>query len=252
MSAATRPVRPLAILSLIFLLYGCGESRREMAPPPAPKVTISHPLKKKVTEYFEATGTAAAIESVKIRARVEGWLDEIKFQPRAQVKEGQLLFVIDPRQYQAKVNQSKAVLAAKKADLKLAEIEWEKAKYLLEKAAISELKFDEATAQRDIAKADVGIAKANLDSAQLDLDYTQVKSPIHGRVSRNLVDEGNLVGAGNKTELATVVNDDSIYAYFNLSEREFLPPAAEIREFRGRGEISEEGRKYACLSGPVR
>jgi multidrug efflux system membrane fusion protein len=157
------------------------------------------------------------------------------------VSKDELLFVIDPRQYQAKVDQAKAEVKAKKADFKLAHIEWEKAKYLLEKAAISELKFDEATAQQDIAKAAVGIAQANLETAQLNLDYTQVKSPIDGRVSRNLVDEGNLVGAGQKTELATVVNDDSVYAYFNLSEREFLPL---LRNYPQReASATSEGKK---------
>lgn len=237
MCATTRPVWPLMVLSVAFLLYGCGESKKP-PPPPAPEVTVSQPVKQKVTDYLEATGTAAALESVEIRARVEGWLDSIKFVPRAKVKDGELLFVIDPRQYQAKVNQAKAVLEAKKADLRLAQIEYEKAKYLVEKAAISELKFDEATAKRDIAKADVGIAQANLETAQLNLDYTQVKSPINGRVSRNLVDQGNLVGAGNKTKLASVVDDESIYAYFNLSEREFLPLMRSYQEHR-RAEKSE-------------
>ncbi len=231
MYVSARPIMFLVVVSAALSLLGCGRSGNKFVPPPPPDVTVSLPEKKSVTDYLEATGTAAALESVDIRARVEGWLDEIKFQPRAKVKKDDLLFVIDPRPFQAKVDQSRAVLEAKKADLKLAQIEWEKAKYLLEKAAISELKFDEAVAKRDIAKADVGIAEANLETAKLDLNYTLVKSPIDGRVSRNLVDVGNLVGAAQKTELATVVNDESIYAYFSLSEREFLPLSRDyIRE----------------------
>ncbi len=227
MYVSARPIRLLVFVSAALLVMGCGQSANKFVPPPPPEVTISRPEKKSVTDFLEATGTAAAVESVEIRARVEGWLEEIKFQPMAKVKKGDLLFVIDPRPFQAKVDQSKAVLEAKKADLKLAQIEWEKAKYLLEKAAISELKLDEATAKRDIAKADVGIAEANLETAQLNLNYTRIVSPIDGRVSRNLVDVGNLVGAPQKTELATIVNDESIYAYFSLSEREFLPLARD-------------------------
>jgi RND family efflux transporter MFP subunit len=139
------------------------------------------------------------------------------------VKKDELLFVIDPRPFQARVEQAKAVLDANKASLDLAQYELEKAQYLESKEALSQLKLKEATAKGDAAAAEVEKAKADLDLAKLNLDYCQVRSPINGRVSRNLVDVGNLVGAEQKTLLTTVVNDDPIYAYFNLSELDVLP-----------------------------
>jgi multidrug efflux system membrane fusion protein len=223
MRSGARHIQLIMLLTAFLTLLGCGRDSNKFVPPPPPDVTISQPVKQKVTNYLEATGTVAALESVKIRARIEGWLETINFEPRAWVKKDSLLFRIDQRPFQAKVDQARAVVEGKKADLKLAQIEWQKADYLLSKAAISELKMDEATAKRDMARAQVGIAQANLETAKLNLSYTKVTAPIEGRVSRNLVDIGNLVGAENKTLLTTMVNDKSVYAYFNLSELSFLP-----------------------------
>lgn len=223
MRSGARHIQLIMLLTAFLAVLGCGRDANKFVAPPPPEVTIRVPVRQEVTDYLESTGTVAAIESVKIRARVEGWLESIHFEPRAWVKKGSLLFKIDPRPFQAKVEEAQSILAGKKADLKLAEIEWQKADYLLSKAAISELKLDEATAQRDMARAQVGIAKANLDTAKLNLSYTAVIAPIEGRVSRNLVDVGNLVGAENKTLLTKMVDDKSVYAYFNLSELSFLP-----------------------------
>lgn len=186
-------------------------------------VTVMLPVHKKVTRYLEATGTAVAVESVEILARVQGFLESIHFKPRSRVKAGDLLFVIDPRPFQAKVHQAAGALQRKEANLKLAQIELDKSKELYDKAAVSEIKLIERTAQRDMAAADVETAKADLEAARLELAYTQVEAPINGRVSRNYVDVGNLVGAGEKTLLTKMYNDDSIYVYFNLSELDVLP-----------------------------
>ena len=104
-------------VALAFMsIFGCGEKAQVVAPPP-PEVIVSHPLKKEVTHYLEFTGTTAALEFVEIRARVEGWLQSINFAPGSQVKKGDLLFVIDPRPFQAQVDQSEAALKGKQADL---------------------------------------------------------------------------------------------------------------------------------------
>jgi RND family efflux transporter MFP subunit len=186
-------------------------------------VTVVHPHQKEVTRYLEYTGTTAALESVDIRARVSGFLQKICFEPRAKVKAGELLFVIDPRQYQAQVDQSKAKVDAQKASSKLAQTELQISQQLESKEAISALRLEKQAAQRDVAKADVELAQADLEKAKLNLEWTQVTSPIDGRVSRNLIDVGNLVGAEQKTLLTTVVNDSSVYAYFNISELDALP-----------------------------
>ncbi|MEW6110942.1 MAG: efflux RND transporter periplasmic adaptor subunit [Thermodesulfobacteriota bacterium] len=212
----------LLIVAGLLGVSGCGRDSQKMGPP-APEVTVTKPVEQEVTRYLEYTGTTAALESVDVRARVQGWLESINFSPRSKVKKDELLFVIDPRPFQARVEQAKAVLDANKASLDLAQYELEKAQYLESKEALSQLKLKEATAKRDAAAAEVEKAKADLDLAKLNLDYCQVKSPINGRVSRNLVDVGNLVGAEQKTLLTTVVNDDPMYAYFNLSELDVLP-----------------------------
>lgn len=206
----------------LLILFGCGQGTETFVPPPPPDVMIGLPEKKEVTDYLEFTGNTKALESVEIRARVQGFLDRMNFQPGQDVKSGDLLFVIDPRPFQAKVDQQEATLKVKEAALELAQVKLDKAANLLRTASISEITFLEDKANRDMALAQVGVAKADLEEARLQLDYTQVKSPLDGRVSRNLVDLGNLVGGQEKTLLTTVVNDKSIYAYFNLSENDLL------------------------------
>ncbi len=171
---------------------------------------------------LDYTGSTAALEYVDIRARVAGFLEKINFDPKQKVKKGDLLFVIDPRQYQAAVDEAKAQLDSKEASFKLARIDEEIAKTLESKEAISWLKLQQAEAKSAVSKSDLDLASANLDQAKLNLEYTQVTSPINGRVSRNLVDVGNLVGATEKTLLTTVVNDESIYCYFNVSEMDLM------------------------------
>jgi membrane fusion protein, multidrug efflux system len=211
----------IAAILLTHVLSGCGQAPNNAVPPP-PDVTVSQVTQREVTTFLEHTGTTAALESVEIRARVSGFLDSIKYEPRAKVKVGDLLFVIDPRPYRAKVEQAEAALAAQQATLRIRQIELEKYSSLGFKEAIAELKVEDAKANRDMAKAELERAGANLDTARLDLDYTHVRSPINGRVSRNLVDIGNLVGVSGATLLANVVNDESVYVYFNLTERELL------------------------------
>jgi len=213
----------IVALSLVAL---CLLSACEHKPPgktvQPPKVTVAPPVSKEVTRYLEYTGTTAALQSVEIRARVAGFLEKISFTPRSKVKAGDVLFVIDPRQYQASVNQAKAQLESQKAHSKLAQSELQIAQSLESKEAISALKLEKKGAERDVAKADVDLAAANLETADLNLEWSRVTSPIDGRVSRNLVDVGNLVGATEKTLLTTVVDDSSVYAYFNVSELDLL------------------------------
>ncbi len=215
----------LGILILVLLacmsIVGCGEKAQMSAPPPA-EVIVSHPLKKEVTQYLEFTGTTAALEFVEIRARVEGWLESVNFAPGSQVKKGDLLFVIDPRPFQAQVDQSEAALKGKQADLQLKQANLKRAQQLLSTASISQLQYDVENANEAVAAAQVGIAKADLEKAKLDLAYAKVNAPTSGRVSRNYIDIGNLVGAKDKTLLTEIVNDSSVYVYFDVSERDVL------------------------------
>ncbi len=211
----------LLIALLVIAVLGCQKETEKKAVK-IPTVTVSFPVQTLAQKHLDYTGTTAALEYVDIRARVAGFLEKINFEPKQKVKAGALLFVIDPRQYQAAVNEAEAQLEAKQASLKLAKVDEEIAKSLESKEAISWLKLQQATSKSEVSKADVDLTAANLDQAKLNLEYTQVTSPIDGRVSRNYVDIGNLVGATEKTLLTTVVNDESVYCYFNVSELDLL------------------------------
>jgi membrane fusion protein, multidrug efflux system len=219
---AMRLSRVLIVVAIASItILGCGEKARVVEPPP-PEVIVSPPLKKEVTQYLEFTGNAAALEFVEIRARVEGWLDSINFTPGSQVKKGDLLFVIDPRPFQAQVDQAEADLKGKEADLQLKQANFKRAQQLLSTSSISQLQYDVENANQSVAVAQVGIAKANLEKAKLDLAYSRLTAPTSGRVSRNYVDIGNLVGAKEKTLLTEIVDDSSVYVYFDVSERDLL------------------------------
>lgn len=214
--------RVLICLAAFVLALSLGCDRAPKKQVRIPDVTVVNPFERDVTNYLEYTGNTAALEYVDIRARVAGFLEKINFEPQAKVKAGDVLFVIDPRQYKAQVDEAAARLEATEASYKLAKIDEDIAKSLESKEAVSWLRMQQAIAKSGVSKADVELAQATLDKAKLDLEYTQVVSPINGRVSRNLVDVGNLVGATEKTLLTTVVNDDSVYCYFNLSELDLL------------------------------
>ena len=229
----------LAVSFTCFLLSGCSEKRKVQEIPPA-EVIVGHPLKKEVVQYLEFTGTTSALEFVEIRARVEGWLESIAFRPGSQVRKGDLLFVIDPRPFKAQVDLYEASLTGRQADFQLKLANLKRAEQLLSTASISQLQYDVNKAEQSVAQAQVGIARADLEKAKLDLAYTTLTAPIQGRISRNYVDVGNLVGAGEKTLLTEIVNDSSIYVYFDVSERDLL---MLLRKWPRIGEGGESDRE---------
>jgi multidrug efflux system membrane fusion protein len=223
MRTSSRLSGPIFFGFLAVFLGGCAKRPEAAAPATPPAVSVSQPLQKTVTDSVESTGTLQALESVEIRARVSGWLEKIHFTPRAKVKKDQLLFTIDPRQYKAKLDQAQADLARTKAELELADFEAKRMKDLQKKEAAADVEVARKVAELDRAKGNLAAAQAAVEEAQLNLDYTQIRSPIDGRVSRNLVDVGNLVvGIGQNTLLTTVVNDDSLYSYSDMSENDLL------------------------------
>lgn len=202
---------------------GCKPKMNAYAPPPPPEVTVAHPARKAVTRYLEYTGTTEAYEDVELRARVAGFLDRVNFKPGAAVKKGDLLFVIDPRVYEAQARQAAADLAAREATMRLAEITLKRVTEAARSAAIGQQEMDKALADRDQARALVEQANAALATARLNVEFTQVRSPIDGRITKNLVDVGNLVGAaGEPTVLATVVNTRPLYVSVDASESDLL------------------------------
>lgn len=209
------------LLVALLLTTGCREKNTFVAPPP-PAVTVALPQRKDITHYAQYSGQTHAVESVEIRARVEGYLEKIHFNDADFVKQGQLLFTIDPKPYQARLDEARANLATRQAELRLAVATLKRKQSAFEDQAVSEVEVIEAQALREQAAAAIDAARAAIETARLDLSYTQVRSPISGRIGRRLVDVGNLVGATEKTLLATIVNISPVYVYFNVNERDFL------------------------------
>ncbi|MET0152365.1 MAG: efflux RND transporter periplasmic adaptor subunit [Candidatus Binatia bacterium] len=216
--------------SILFVVVACGRNR--YAPPPPPEVTVTRPVEREITTYNEFTGHTVAIEAVDVRARVAGVLEKMHFAPGANVKKGDLLFVIEPALYQARVDQAQADLDGKEAQYRAAEEQFKITQAIVEGKAGSRTDFVQKTQARDLAKAQVAMARANLEAARLDLSYTRIYAPIDGRIDRNLVDVGNLVGAGQATLLASIVREDPIYVYFTASERELLQYREQQRQNR--------------------
>lgn len=206
-----------------LLLAGCEKP----AQPPAasaPPVTVANPTKRTVTDWDEFTGRFDAIEQVAVRARVTGFVTSVEFKDGAFVKTGDLLYVIDPRQYQAVAEQARGQLADAKAKVDLAERELSRAEALVKTSAVSESVVDQRRQQLQSAQAASMQAEGALQRADLDVEFTKVRAPIDGRVSRHLVTVGNLVQGSESgaTLLTTIVSLDPIHVYFDMDESIYL------------------------------
>jgi len=213
----------VGIACIPALLGACAKSG-DAAPPPAPQVSVATVLEKRVKDWDEFTGRFQAVETVEIRPRVSGYIDKVAFKEGGQVKAGDLLFVIDPRPYQAEYDRAAADVKRYKTALDLARIESVRVERLRESGAVSQEELDERTSTVAQAEANVAGAQAALESAQLNLSFTRVTSPITGRVSRAEITRGNLVtgGINGGTLLSSVVSMDPIYLYFDSDEQAYL------------------------------
>jgi RND family efflux transporter MFP subunit len=197
-------------------VFGCEQKQAAQAPPP-PTVTAAKPIKKEIVEWLYFTAQTQAVDTVTITPRVTGYIDNITFKEGDIVNFGDLLFVIDPRPYQAALDQAKGQLQQALAQQKLDNANLERAQDLYTRNVIAKQDFDTTAAQKYVADATVIADQASVEAAQLNLDFTQVRSPIHGRIGVQLVNRGNLVQA-NTTQLTTLVSIDPIYAYFYVDE----------------------------------
>lgn len=242
-------LRVTSTIALCLALAGCDEPQNAYVPPPPPEVTVAKPVKRTIDDALELTGFTRGAEAVEIRARVKGFIERKLVQGGERVNPGDLLFTIDPRTFEAMVRQAEAEVAAAKASLQLAEVTVARMQKARESNAVSAQDLDKAVAERDAATAQVALAEAGLQSARLDLEFTQVRSPIAGRVSLKTIDVGQLVGANDATLLATVVREDKIYVNYRVDERQVI----HLRRANQNKRPGEDGRPslpvFVALNG---
>ncbi|NRB54572.1 MAG: efflux RND transporter periplasmic adaptor subunit [Salinicola sp.] len=215
--------RGLGVLLVIALLAGCdahGEADSASAPPP-PEVDVAAVLVEPVTLRETFTGRVASPQTVQVRPRVSGYIDEVAFEEGELVEAGDLLFRIDPRPYEARVQAAKASLAQARSQRQLAEVEAGRANTLIGRQAISREQYDQRKAAALNARAQEAEAEAALTSAELELQYTRVTAPVTGRTGRAMVTKGNLASA-DQSVLTTLVSVDPLYVYFDSNEAEAL------------------------------
>jgi RND family efflux transporter MFP subunit len=221
-----KPLLRLGCIAVMAaLVLSCRGSEENPKPPPA--VTVSHPRTESVAVHLDLTGTVSAFRTVDLVARVPGYLQSVDFADGADVKEGQLLFVIDPKPYEEQLKLSEAVLLQ-------AQSEYTRQQTLAKKNATSIANLEKWRSERDQARAQVALAKINLG-------YTRVTAPFAGRMGRHLVDPGNMVGATGETKLGTLDQILPIYVYFNMNERDALRIRAAMRE-QGMMAMTEVGQ----------
>jgi multidrug efflux system membrane fusion protein len=215
-------------LAVIILATGCAQTSAQQAAPPPPQVTVASVIERDVTEWDEFTGRLQAVDSVEVRPRVSGLVSAVRFEEGAIVRRGDLLFQIDPRPFQAEVDRLRAELTRARATGQRAASELVTAEKLRAENAIAKEEHDRRAAFAQESTAQTAAVEAALRAAELNLEFTQVTSPIDGRVGRAIVTEGNLVssGPGEATLLTTVVSLDPVYAYFDADEQIFLKYSA--------------------------
>jgi multidrug efflux system membrane fusion protein len=236
------------------VVAGCSKAPEQAAAPPPPAVTVAMPTARTVTDWDEFVGRFEAIQQVQIRARVGGFVNSVEFKDGTFVKTGDLLYVIDPRPYEASLLQARGQFADAKAKLELAERELARATELVRTNAVSEAVVDQRKQQSEAAQAAVLQAEGVMKRAELDVSFTKVIAPIDGRVSRHLVSVGNLVqGAdGSSTVLTSIVSMDPIHIYFDMDEATYLKNNRLWHEGRRPSSRDTANPVHITLSGEAK
>ncbi|WP_269502117.1 efflux RND transporter periplasmic adaptor subunit [Burkholderia sp. IMCC1007] len=225
-SGLKRFARPavLAAIPLAALLALTGCQSDDKTPTAPPSVIVSAPVIRNVNDVDVYTGRFEAVDTVDVRPRVSGYLERVAFQDGATVKKGDLLFVIDPRPYDAAVTAAQGTLARAQSQLKLTQQDFERASILIKTDTIAQSLYDQRRQAVQSAQADVTSAQGALERARLDLSFTRIVAPMSGRIGRKLVSEGNLVKGGDSdaTVLTTIVSQDPIDIYFDVDEESYL------------------------------
>lgn len=219
----------VAFSALGSLLAACGDgqpqAQTKASPPPPPQVTVAKPEKKLVASHDEYVGRFIAVDFVEVRARVSGYLDAIHFQDGQLVKKGDPLFTIDPRTFEAALDQSRAALSQAEANLAFAKSNLQRGQKLIQGTTITQQTLDERVQAESVAEATILAQKAAIRQAELDLEFTKLKAPVTGRIGDRRVAPGNLVSggtSGNTTLLATIASIDPIRFEFTLDEASYL------------------------------
>ncbi len=219
----------------MLILPSCSKQEAVEIPPPV--VTVTKAIEKQIQDWDEYTGRLVATNSVEIRPRVSGYLTEIHFQDGDLVKKGEVLFTIDPRPYQAELEHAQGNLANAQAQLKLASVEFDRAKQLRDRNVTSAGDFDQKSAAFLELQAAVQTATAAVSSAQLNVEFCSIISPIEGRASLANITVGNLVSPETQTPLTTVKSINPIYAYADVDERSLL---RYTRYYMGKDATAED------------
>jgi membrane fusion protein, multidrug efflux system len=215
----------VGLAGIILASSAMAESAPSVAPPAVGVITVE---RRPMTDSYEFNGRIQAINSVNIVARVTAWLDKQLFVEGTDVKKGDLLYTLEKPPFQAAVDRQKAAVAQAEAQLANADIELRRAQQLVERSAGTQQRLDNAEASKRVAAAQLQAAQAQLETAQIDLNYTDIHSPIDGRIGRTSVTIGNLVSSSSGT-VTTVVSQDPIYAVFPVPMRR----AIELRQQYG-------------------
>jgi RND family efflux transporter MFP subunit len=241
------PLLASCFLILLFL-SGCNQQQQQSGQPPPPTVTVSRPTHEEIVDYMEFSGNTQAINTVQLRARVEGYLDGVYFKDGDMVKKDQLLFLIQQNTYFAQLQQAEGSVLSQKAQLEHAQIELDRFTKLYEQKAAADTDVTNWRNQRDTAQANLLSAQAQRDLAKLNLAYTWVIAPFAGRMDRRIVDPGNLVGSsGSETILAELTQIDPLYVYFNIPETSIPPYIIEARS----ASLKSSGAKLNAEKLPV-
>ncbi|HEV2551630.1 MAG TPA: efflux RND transporter periplasmic adaptor subunit [Stellaceae bacterium] len=243
--------RGAAVFALALLLGGCEERKQAAAPPPSPAVGVRPAAMKGVNESFEFVGRIKAVNKVDVRARVEGFLEKVLFREGQDVKAGDLLYQIEKVQFQAQVDQAKANVASAEAEATNAQLQYDRTAELSKRGqVVAQAVVDQNKATLDSARAKIMQMKAALTQTEVNLDYTDVRSPIDGRIGRTAYTVGNLVNPASGV-LATIVSQDPTYVLFPVSVRDLeiiraarREPDGELAKIEIRVRLSN-GQDYA-------
>lgn len=223
-----RQLQLAAIVALTLSIAACARNEAAPAPMQAPQVSVAAVISQPITEFDQFTGRIEPVERVEIRPRVSGYIASVEFVEGREVNKGDVLFVIDPRPYEADLKRAQAELARASTAATLAKTEHGRATKLLNLRAISQEEFDTRVAGNEQAEANVQAAQAAVDAAELNLTFTKVRAPISGLISKAAVTAGNLVSSGD-TLLTTLVSIDPVYVEFQADEQMYLKYAASTR-----------------------